>query len=379
MDLVARMLASELQSRYSDSFEVDLRCPRFIKFNLFGRVAHATSAKSINNTERALNRYLNYPIWLRGERERYDLFHIIDHSYAHLANYLPPEKTIVTCHDLDAFQSVLDGSSRPARSIVLRAVASHVLKGFGRAAMVSCVSRATRDAIVAANLAAPWKTVVIPNGIDSAMSPNAESEADEVAARLLGPRVPGAIEIVHVGSIEARKRIDLLLRVFAGIRQQNRDARLIRIGGELSAEHAKMTRELGISDRIATMPYVERRVLAAIYRRASILLLPSEAEGFGLPLLEAMACGCPVVASDLPALREVGGDAASYCKVGDIDSWVRTAAEILKSNCGGERESLKRREQLIAQAAPFSWKESASKTAEVYRAVASRSISRSIV
>ena len=66
------------------------------------------------------------------------------------------------------------------------------------------------------------------------------------------------------------------------------------------------------------MPLLDRDELADLYRRAALVLLPSDREGFGLPVVEAMACGTPVVASDIPALREIGGDAAAYCAPGDV-------------------------------------------------------------
>ena len=69
------------------------------------------------------------------------------------------------------------------------------------------------------------------------------------------------------------------------------------------------------------MPFLEPAVLAALYRRAALVLMPSEAEGFGLPLVEAMACATPVIASDIPVLREVGAEAAVYCAVADVPAW----------------------------------------------------------
>ena len=89
-----------------------------------------------------------------------------------------------------------------------------------------------------------------------------------------------------------------------------------------------MTR-LGLEPHIIVLPFLERRVLAAVYRRAAVVLQPSDREGFGLPVAEAMACGTPVVASDLPPLREVGGAMASYCPVGDVEAWTSTVSELL--------------------------------------------------
>ena len=82
-------------------------------------------------------------------------------------------------------------------------------------------------------------------------------------------------------------------------------------------------RELGLTDAIVVLPMLDRATLAAVYRRSALLLMPSEREGFGLPVLEALACGTPVVASDIEALREVGGFAASYCPVEGIEDWQR--------------------------------------------------------
>jgi glycosyltransferase involved in cell wall biosynthesis len=314
--------------------------------------------------ERALNRYLLYPIWLRRQRGKFNLFHIVDHSYSHLANYLPADRTIITCHDLDAFGTILTPSRGP-HSAPYRTIASRLLKGFRRAAMVTCVSNATRNAIVAQGLRPQATTVVIANGVDSIMSAEPDPVADREAEKILGPRDTDAIEIVHVSSTEQRKRIDILLQIFAGIARQFPNARLIRVGGGLLPEHRRLANALGIEHQVVTMPFLPRPVLASVYRRAAVVLLPSEAEGFALPIVEAMACGRPVIASDLPVLREVGGDAALYCAVGDVPVWVQIACAMLAR--GDDREHVSAR---TAWAARFSWDTYSAKTVEVYRAVA---------
>ena len=362
MDLVAEMLTAKLTSLHRDVIDVTLIRPRFAR--PLTRFAALRRSKSAFNAERALNRYLLYPLLLRRQRGKFSLFHIVDHSYAHLANYLPADRTIITCHDLDAFRAILAPSSGP-RSVVFRTIASRLLRGFRRATIVTCVSHATRDAVVKHGLRSPATTVVIANGVDVVMSPEPDLTADCEAENILGRRDPDAMEILHVGSTEPRKRIDLLLQIFAGIARKFPQARLIRVGGGLLPEHRRMASALGIENRIVIMPFLERKVLASVYRRATVVLLPSDAEGFALPIVEAMACGRPVVASDLPVLREVGGDAAFYCPVADVPAWTQTTCALLERHDDRKRVGV-----LTARAARFSWDTYSDKTVEVYRAVA---------
>src|SRR4029077_11597420 len=113
----------------------------------------------------------------------------------------------------------------------------------------------------------------------------------------------------------------ILLDVFAAVRSERKDARLIRVGGPFTAEQRVRARELGILDAIVVLPFVDRATLAAVYRRAALTLLPSEREGFGLPLVESLASGTPMVASDIPVLRELGQDAVGYAGLADVAAW----------------------------------------------------------
>ena len=135
----------------------------------------------------------------------------------------------------------------------------------------------------------------------------ARSAADRLAAELLGPEE--STDIVHVGSTIPRKRIDVLLRVLASLVPACPRVRLLRVGGPFTPEQFALAASLGVDHRIVHRRISSARPPGVDLRRADAVLLTSEREGFGLPIVEALACGTPVVASDIPVCREVGGDA----------------------------------------------------------------------
>ena len=113
-----------------------------------------------------------------------------------------------------------------------------------------------------------------------------------------------------------------------------------------------MIRFLAVSSRWFERNKVglSRPELAEVYRRAAVVLMTSEAEGFGLPVIEALACGAPVVASDIPALRESGGDAARFCPVGDISAFADAVNRAWNESGDGAAASSR-----IAWASRFTW------------------------
>jgi glycosyltransferase involved in cell wall biosynthesis len=362
MDLVSEMLSHYLVTEHGECFDIELARPRFIGPS---PSLHSDTGHRLYSVARLLNRFSVYPQWIARNRARFDLFHIVDHSYSHLVNHLPEERCVVTCHDLDAFKCILEPASEP-RSRAFRAMTRRILTGFRKAARVICVSAATRDEVVGRGLVARERLSVVPNGVHPSFTVVPDPHAEAEICRLLGPRDNGAIEMLHVGSTQRRKRIDLLLRIFASVKAIFPGARLLRAGGGLSDEDRNLADGLGVSQAIAILPFMERRILAAAYRRADVVVLPSDAEGFGLPVAEAMACGVPVVASDLPVLREVGGDAVCYCPVGNVDAWSSMISRLVGAGAKKGQEFDDARDRELRQAAQFSWSENAKRTAETY-------------
>lgn len=362
MDLCAEMLDKHLSEHFSERVQVTRLCPPFrrraSRFPILGR------QKAALNADRAANRFWDYPRWLRTLRDDFDLFHVIDHSYAHLVHSLPAKRTVVTCNDLNAFSCLLNPKKRPSR--LFQRMTRHILSGMQSAARVACISQATTDQLRRHDLIPSDRSVSVPLAADPVFSPVADPAVDEAAAQLLRSKEADTLHILHVGSTIPRKRIDVLLNVFAALKKSFPNARLIRAGGQFTGEQLAMVQRLGLQDAIDVLPFIERDVLAAVYRRATIVVQPSEAEGFGLPIIEALACGAPVVASDLAVLREVGGTAATFCPVGDVKAWSRAVKGLLDERTANPNRWAARPQAALAQAKKFSWHTYATTMMQMY-------------
>jgi glycosyltransferase involved in cell wall biosynthesis len=372
MDLVAEKLLHHLQGEHTARVQaVQLRPPlrRRLTRAWAGDGAGAPEQSPRFNLDRALNRFWDYPRLLRGVRGDFDVFHVVDHSYGQLVHHLPAARTVVTCHDLHTFQSILEpGAAR--RSLAFRAMTRRILAGMTRAARIVFDTEAVRQAALAHGLVTEERAVVAHLGVDPVYSVDPDPTADREAARLLGPASESAPEVLHVGGTFRRKRIDLVLRIFAEVRARFPGTRLLRVGGPFTGEQQEMAGALGLDGSVVVLPFLERRVLAAVYRRAALAILPSEEEGFGFPVLEAMASGTPIVASDLAVLREVGGPAATYCPVGDVTRWGEVVVMLLTGRRDDPVGWAARCAAGLARAAEFSWGGYARKMVRVYQEIA---------
>jgi glycosyltransferase involved in cell wall biosynthesis len=254
-------------------------------------------------------------------------------ALAHFQHSLPlrcPCPAVVTVHDL-SFERDPSVMSRADR-LVFRTV---VPRSARRAARVIAVSERTCADLVELYGIPRDRIVVTPHGVDPVFRPDG---------------VAGGDYLLFVGAVQRRKDPLAALRAAEGA-----GLRLVVVGPPKDPALADELQRQGASVR----GWVEKEELAELYRGAAALLLPTRYEGFGLPVLEAMATGTPVVATPDPALREVAGDAAVYAEAGKLADAVRSALE--------------RRGELVAagleRARRFSWQETARLTAEAYRAV----------
>ena len=264
MDLVADRLFARLRDEHGSSIQAQMLRPEL---------------PQRDGLQRYVTRYWRYAQWLRQHASAFDIFHIVDHSYAHLVHVLPAERTVVTCHDTDAFMPLVDQAVIKTR--LPNVVTRRILSGMRKAAWITCGSAATRDEVARYGFADASKLSVAYYGVEGSISSSPDAAADLTIAEAIGAPQPDIIDLLHVGSCIPRKRIDLLLRIFRAVRDVEPRARLLKAGGRLTPEQQALARELGVETHILQLPFLDTPVLAALYRRAAAVLLPSEREGFG--------------------------------------------------------------------------------------------------
>lgn len=300
---------------------------------------------------RGWEKYLAYPARARRAvaATRPDLVHVLDHSFAHLLRGLAAGTggrrpcTVVTVHDLAPLRADGGADLSPGQRERFRRTVENVR----RADLVLAVSRhSAEDAIRL--LGVPEERLrVLPQGVDVGRFATAAAAATPPPV-WLGQLPAGRPVVLSVGVTATRKNLGLLPAVF---RELGPRAILLRVGDALPEPlRAELQAVLGAGGLIELGRAPEADLVAA-YRRADALLFPSRLEGFGFPLLEAMAAGCPAVSSDASSLPEVGGEAALYFAPDDAAG----AAGHLRRLFGDEAFRRERVARGRAWAAGFTW------------------------
>lgn len=260
-------------------------------------------------------KYLAFPAQLRtalqsGAAAGAEIVHVVDHSNA---LYIPTRRDrpwIATCHDLLAVRGALGEDTDCPASWLGRRLQRAIVRGLARADAIACDSLSTlHDADRLVPRDPGQRRVTIPLGLNQPLRP-LEAAAARASVAAFDPRLATTRYLLHVGSNLARKNKAGVLRVFARLRAGGWDGLLVFCGAPLPPELRAQAAALGVGERVVAVPRASDAELAALYSAAHALVFPSKCEGFGWPLLEAHACGCPAICSDRTSLPEVGGDAA---------------------------------------------------------------------
>ena len=240
-----------------------------------------------------------------------DVVHICDHSNAHYIPYLGSTPNVVTCHDMIAIGGALEGRAGHRVRWSGRVYQHLALAGLRRAQLVACVSERTRAELIRLSGVDAERTRVVHNAQNYPYSPMPE---DEARARLAALGVSGAGRfLLHVGGNQWYKNRRGVVRIFAELARlpQGQDLSLVLAGKAWSAELQREVEQSGVAERVTQLSALENEDLRALYSAAAGLLFPSLDEGFGWPIIEAQACGCPVFTSNRLPMTEVGGRAVT--------------------------------------------------------------------
>jgi glycosyltransferase involved in cell wall biosynthesis len=316
----ASMLERELRAR---GHEVSVVSPPRRLANLF-RSPHRFS-KWIGYVDK----YLLASRHLRAGLRDADIVHICDHSnsmYLRLAGKTP---SVITCHDLLAVFAARGRYPGVHIGRTGRLLQRWIGSGLLRARMVVCVSQKTREDLLelAASEEQAPQTAVVLNPLNWDFHPVPHEKLTELCARRGLPEL--AHYFIHVGGDSWYKNRPAAVRIFANLKRsaEFQNAILVLAGKPWHAELQQTVAESGCASAILELTDVSNEELRALYSNAIALLFPSRHEGFGWPILEAQACGCPVITSDRAPVSEVAGGAAILI---DPEDPVAAAEQILR-------------------------------------------------
>ncbi len=273
--------------------EVELIAPRPILGKL------KPSAHGIGKWLGYIDRFVFFPSALHAAAAKADIVHLCDHGGAMYAPMIHGKPVLVTCHDMIAVRGARGELPELRSSSLGKFLQRWICDGLQRTTRVACVSRATCDD-AARILKTSANLCVVLNALNYPFQP---LEASAVDRRLAGLGAIHAPFVLHLGSNLAYKNREGVLRVFAKA-SAGTNLQLLIAGEPLNQDLLRMAHVLQIEDRIVQVVSPHVTVTEALYNRAACLLFPSRYEGFGWPPIEAQACGCPVVASDIPPFAE---------------------------------------------------------------------------
>ena len=347
----AVLLADALRRLEGPERYVLLRGRKAARFAIHGPNVdtHTVFTPPHNRLER-----LSLPVELLARRPWPNLLHSLDH----VAPTWGPWRSVVTLHDL-AF--LLYPGTHTAASRAYYAATGESVRRVERVIAVS--QRTASDAVRLLGVD-PARIRVVHEAAAPGFAPRPRNGLALLAQRVGFDPDPGRPYVLFVGTLERRKNVPLLLEAFALLRREV-DAQLLLVGARgwldepIMAAHARS----GVGEAARFLGRLGEEDLALLYSHAGVFVLPSLYEGFGLPVLEAMACGAPVVCSNAGPLPEVAGDAAVLLKPEDPLAWAVALRDVLTR----PRTADELRRRGFERTRDFSWEQTAQQTREVYR------------
>lgn len=286
-----------------------------------------------------------------------DYFLNIDHSYAHLVKHFPQDRVVSFCHDLTPLE-VPDLLKSGFEKFLYK----RCIKGLKKCRRIVTISEYTKT-LVMKHLHLPENKInVIPLGVNEKFIPFTEEKISLARKKLDGYR--GEKLLLHIGHCARYKNIECLLQILYNLNRETPGGyRLVKVGGPFRENQKHMISELGLEDSIVHVMDITGSSLVEYYNMCDFLVMPSLVEGQGLPILEAFRCGLPVLCSDIPVFREIGGDGTIFIDPEKPVEWARYIAQWDNPKTDHQRMLLKAYD-IVKN---YTWKHCAAEILKVFR------------
>jgi glycosyltransferase involved in cell wall biosynthesis len=241
---------------------------------------------------------------------------------------------VVHAHDLLALRSALGDVPENPTSVTGRIYQRYIRRGFRRAKHFISISKNTRDDLHRFGRVTPMTSDVVYNGLNFPYAPLAFEDAQRIL-RNVDLTVPPDGVLLHVGGGQWYKNLPGIIGIYSQYASQMaHPLQLWCVSPEPNAAVRSMLSKVPGNGQVRFLSSLDSSTLQALYSLASAFLFPSLAEGFGWPLIEAQACGCPVITTDEPPMNEVAGDAACYLprlkSPAEMEAWAARGAIVLR-------------------------------------------------
>ena len=305
-------------------------------------------------------RYWRYP--LRLKKQQADIFHIIDHSDGHIARWLQKNQqpNIVTCHDLINLIQPENVYDQARLASISMAAWKYAIAGMHQANHIIAVSSHTEKDVVQQLNIKPERITVVPDAVESIFTRLPEIEISTF--RQQKGIAPQTFCLLNVGSNHPRKNVFTALKVIQVLQDKGLPIHFWKVGADFTPEQKQFIQSHQLENYVSYLGKPDKHELVKIYNAADVLLAPSLYEGFGMTLIEAMACGTAAIAANVTSLPEVAGDAAILVEPTDISAIVQAIYRLLEDksylNLLVERG--------LTRSQSFTWEKTAEQIATIY-------------
>ncbi len=359
---IARTMPEFSMDVYAEGLVAGLRAvrPDWEIVELFPQPIDRKSRSSWVRVRKYYERFWNFPRTVT--RQNADIVHIIEAAEAHMVYGLrkTAKRTVVTCHDLINYFYSDNRVASVQLPLLSHQMWLHGIQGMRYADRIVAVSAATaKDTIQILNLE-PDRICVIPNAVEAVFQPLPAKQVQSIRQRYA--LQPNTFCLLNVGSDHRRKNLLNILQSLAVLKQAGISFVFAKVGSDFTAEQKALIQKLQLAEVVRYWGKPDRATLVELYNGADVLVSPSLFEGFGMTLLEAMACGTPVITSNVSSMPEVVGDSGMLVDPNSPQAIAHAVLDLYKNHTLYTNLV----EKGLARVKPYTWQNTAEQVAIIY-------------